>query len=216
MHSGCLYYSLTTQSKSQLRQDLFCLYFNGWKKNGFFFEAGALDGVRDSNTYLLETLFGWRGMLVEPSRQFHQKLRKNRRCRIDTRCLFSASNKHLEFNELPDCGLSHLKEVDSTAGATHSNDSPQVVYSVPTVSLNDLLENCPDTIDYLSLDTEGSEYLILKNFDFSKHRFNFISVEHNNSKWQEPLTKLLTDNGYKKVYENLSGGDGWYVPTTLR
>ena len=34
-------------------------------------------------------------------------------------------------------------------------------------------------IDYLSIDTEGSEFLILKNFDFQKHTIKLITVEHN-------------------------------------
>ena len=35
-------------------------------QNGFFFEAGANDGVEESNTYFLE-LNGWQGILVEPN-----------------------------------------------------------------------------------------------------------------------------------------------------
>lgn len=31
----------------------------------------------------------------------------------------------------------------------------------------------------MSLDTEGSEFEILKNFDFEKYTFGLIDVEHN-------------------------------------
>ena len=41
-------------------------------------------------------------------------------------------------------------------------------YKVETISLNDMLElhNAPLIIDYLSIDTEGSEYEILSCLDF--------------------------------------------------
>jgi len=35
--------------------------YNFTKKEGFFFEAGAYDGVVVSNTLLMETMFNWTG-----------------------------------------------------------------------------------------------------------------------------------------------------------
>ena len=53
-------------TKSQINQDIFVLYTLNWKRNGFFVEFGATDGMDLSNTYLLEKDFGWRGILSEP------------------------------------------------------------------------------------------------------------------------------------------------------
>lgn len=47
------------KSKSQIRQDLFVLSHLGFKKNGFFVEFGATDGLRFSNSHLMEKEFGW-------------------------------------------------------------------------------------------------------------------------------------------------------------
>ena len=74
-----------------------------------------------------------------------------------------------------------------------------------TITLNDLLEqsNAPLYIDYLSLDTEGSELEILKSVDFSRYKFGIIDVEHN---FVEPrrsqIRNLLESNGYKFNVEN--------------
>jgi predicted transcriptional regulator len=55
----------------------------------------------------------------------------------------------------------------------------------------------------MSLDTEGSEFEILANFDFEKYRFGLIDVEHN---YVEPrrtqIKNLLLSKGYIYKGEN--------------
>jgi hypothetical protein len=63
----------------------------------------------------------------------------------------------------------------------------------------------------LSVDTEGSEYEILKTFDFNKFSFGIITVEHNYTLQRELIFELLTNNGYKRKYENVSEFEDWYV-----
>ena len=71
--------------------------------------------------------------------------------------------------------------------------------------------NAPKHIDYLSIDTEGSEYEILSNFDFSQNTFEVITCEHNYTPSRERLHLLLTKQGYRRVFEDLSLFDDWYV-----
>ncbi len=82
-----------------------------------------------------------------------------------------------------------------------------------TISLNDLLEkfDAPKNIDYLSIDTEGSEYAILESFDFERRRFSVITCEHNFTPEREKIYELLTRKGYERKYESLSQFDDWYV-----
>jgi len=86
-------------------------------------------------------------------------------------------------------------------------------YSVTSISLEDLLNEykAPYHIDYLSIDTEGSEYEILSAFDFSKYHIEVITCEHNYTKSREKIYNLLANNGYKRVYEEISQFDDWYV-----
>lgn len=65
---------------SQYGQDLWvdAVLFDR-KEKGFFIEAGALDGVSDSNTYFFEKVRNWKGLLVEPTRNFRDKIRRNRK-----------------------------------------------------------------------------------------------------------------------------------------
>lgn len=82
-----------------------------------------------------------------------------------------------------------------------------------SISLVDLLEenSAPAHIDYISIDTEGSEYEILSDFPFSKFTFGMISVEHNFNANREHIFNLLTTNGYVRILESVSNYDDWYV-----
>ena len=91
--------NLLSDSKAQLRQDLFVLSELGFKEGGYFVEFGAANGMDLSNSYLLEKRFGWSGIVAEPATRWHEDLRKNRGCRIETNCVWTESGSVLTFNE---------------------------------------------------------------------------------------------------------------------
>ena len=84
------------------------------------------------------------------------------------------------FKETADAELSTLTQLvdaDFNKGARVRGTS----YNVETVSLNDLLKThqAPREIDYMSIDTEGSELPILEAFDFARYDVKVMTVEHN-------------------------------------
>lgn len=196
---------------SQLGQDIFALTQIGTKQPGYFVEFGATDGKSLSNTYLLEKYFGWTGILAEPARVWHSALRSNRSCHIDQDCVWSESGKTLDFLETDIAELSTIRsfEDDDLNASRRAGGS----YGVSTVSFVDLLRRyeAPSTIEYLSIDTEGSEYEILRDFDFDTYRFKVISCEHNYSKNRVAIRSLLERHGYQAVRPDLSDFDDWYV-----
>jgi len=199
---------------SQLRQELFVLATLGFKRDGFFVEFGATDGVTLSNTNLLEKCYGWRGILAEPARRWHDALGRNRRCDIDTRCVWSDSNARVMFRET---GAAEFSTIDgySERDMHRLKRRSGATYTVETISLLDLLRryHAPRVIDYLSIDTEGSEFDILRNFDFTAYQFRVITCEHNFAPTREKIHQLLANNGYVRKYEGLSSFDDWYVMT---
>ena len=203
-------------SKSQVGQDVFvCCQLNLWKNDKrkyFFVEFGATDGVSLSNTYILEKIFNWNGLLIEPARVWKQKLIFNRNSKIDFRCIFSETGKSILFNETDNAVYSTIDRFSDLD--LHNNERKQSLnYWVDTITLNDLLteQAAPTTIDYLSIDTEGSEYDILKSVNFDKWEFRIITVEHNYTANRNLIYNLLTANGYKRIFENISLMDDWYV-----
>ena len=202
------------QSPAQLLQDLFALYFSELKKNGYFVDFGATDGIALSNTYNLEKKFGWSGIVAEPLPSWHGALRKNRACHIDTRCVYSQTGLSLTFVEtFNDPELSGLQQ-DLQRGLNEAARKDQRTFEVSTISLTDLLDHysAPKDIDYMSIDTEGSELEILKAFDFSRHRVSLITVEHNYVDAQRTAIKALLERaGFVRVCEPISRWDDWYV-----
>ena len=207
-----VFFETLRDSKAQLGQDMFVLSELGFKREGFFVEFGATNGIDLSNSYLLEKKFGWKGILAEPGKKWHADLRANREANIEHDCVWRNTGEELIFNEV-DAG--ELSTIDLFSGSDgHKNErGTGIKYEVRTVSLNDLLDkyNAPKEIDYLSIDTEGSEFEILNAFDFSKHKFKIITCEHNFTPMRESIYSLLTKNGYRRKYTDLSSFDDWYA-----
>jgi FkbM family methyltransferase len=197
--------------KSQRFQDVLADFVMQGKP-GIFCEFGATDGVSLSNTFFLETYRGWSGILAEPGMQWRDALVRNRpNATIDHRCVFSESGQTLLFNETTEGEYSSI--VGHEAKDFHSPKRQKgSVYEVQTVSLNDLLsENSIEKIDFLSIDTEGSEFIILSNFDFEEYCPKIIAVEHNYTVTRQDIFNLLTKRDYVRVMEDLSGFDDWYI-----
>jgi len=207
------------QSKSELRQDLFVINELNFKKRGFFVEIGAGNGIDYSNTYLLEKNFNWTGIISEPAKMFKESLNKTRKCKIDNNALHSKDNTQEMFNQniiLPT--LSSLNKFIHNDGFFLHRLFNSNKYLVNTITLNSLLKkyNAPKIIDYLSIDTEGSEYEILKDFNFKQYQFRIITSEHNFTDNRNKIYKLLKNNGYVRKYTNLSSYEDWYVKSVIK
>jgi len=166
----------------------------------YFVDIGAGDGIRFSNTFALERA-GWKGICVEPHLAQYRKLRQNRRCHRCRYAVAARSNTMVPFWE----GLGGLNGLSGIVGYFQDdhrrNPSKGRIVARKTISLVDLLKKfgAPEAIDYLSIDTENSEYMILKAFDFS-YTFKSITIEHNNlEKKREATKRLLESHGYKRV-----------------
>lgn len=202
-----------SESRAQFRQDIFALAESGFKRGGYFVEFGATDGITGSNSFLLESQFGWSGVVAEPALRFHADLAKNRTCVRDVRAVWAQSGQELSFKEAKIGALSTFRHLEGKDQYRRLRKRGKV-YPVQTVSLLDLLDQnrAPREIDYLSVDTEGSELEILQAFDFSKYQFRSITVEHNFGPNRQKIFACLKDAGYHRVHDDISGVDDWYIP----
>jgi FkbM family methyltransferase len=204
---------LLPQSRAQLHQDLWVLAETNRKRGGFFVEVGALDGIRHSNTYLLEKEFGWTGIVVEPNPTMHVALARNRAAAISCKAVHSDRRQAILLC-MPDAwaGLSSLEEHSSNDGHAAKRSSFERRAVVECCTIIDLLEEhaAPPHIDYMSIDTEGSELSILQRMDFSRYTVELFSIEHNAGPAESQLDALLGRHGYRRVFRHWSRWDAWY------
>lgn len=180
---------------------------------GVFIEAGANDGVRQSNTYYFEKIRGWTGLLVEPVPELAAECRRNRRGPVIEAAL-AATDVPGATVDLHVAGLMSTVAGalgDAAATARHlelarvQRDLPEPrCVRVPARTLSAVITaaGLARPIDLLSLDVEGAELEALRGLDLARHAPRFICVEA-----REPaavaallgrryeLVTVLSDNG---------------------
>jgi len=171
---------------SQSDQDKWVCEILEYKKNGFFIDIGAYDGIQTSNSYSLEKFLDWKGICVEANKEIFEKLKINR--------------KNININ----AAVSSYNGVCGFGGDRINNSNNLVNCFTLEKILTD--NNSPKEIDYLSIDVEGHEYTIFNSFNFKNWDIKLMTVEHNlycdGDDKKNKLFELLTLNGFVRVVEN--------------
>jgi FkbM family methyltransferase len=187
---------------SQFSQDIYVfreIYKE--KKNGFFVEVGAHDGIKFSNTLFLENN-GWKGVCIEPHPAIYQLLLKNRpKCICIDYAAYKDDDKLLPFimSDIS-CGCSGFEY--SNLHEFIKNKKRCVVKTKKLTTILDEIK-APSFIEYISLDTEGSELDILNGLDFNKYKIGYFSIEHNHhQRNRESIRSFMISKGYSFHREN--------------
>jgi len=203
-----------SRSHSQLLQDIVCMLIHSQKRNGYFVEIGVGNGTNLSNTLMLERDFGWSGILAEPSRGFHDQIKRARSAILDTRAVFKTTGAKMQLEEV--VGLGELSGLSGYRAERGKQDVSS--YEVETVTLNDLLamHRAPSQIDYMSIDTEGTEIEVLIGLDLKKYSVGFFTIEHNhNLQKLAAIRSILLPAGYQEILVDVSLFDAWFVHRDL-
>lgn len=195
----------TQKFYSQYQQDQY-VYENFFKnkQNGVFVDIGAHDGISLSNTYFFEKFMGWKGICVEPNPEVYNQLKQNRNCLCVQGCIYDKREsvpflKITGYAEMlsgimENYDPQHLRRIQNEI-AYYGGKSE--IIDVKCYNLTQLLlDNGIQHVDYLSIDTEGGEFGILRSIDFSRLDIDVIEVENN---YHEPFQPFLESHGYKKV-----------------
>ena len=211
-HSRLYWYFKRKQRKKNIRsggysqygQDVTVYDLLGKPENGVFLDIGANDGVTFSNSLLFEKK-GWSGVCVEPHPTIFETLKKKRHCHLLNACI---ADEDRTVNFLVVEGKSNMlsgilefiderhrtridEKIIETGGSKHTIE-------IEALSSKTLLERFGiDRIDYLSIDTEGCELAILKNFDLHNIPAEIVGVE--NGTRSPKLFQHLCSAGYTLV-----------------
>ena len=160
----------------------------GLPKNGFFVDLACADGIYINNTFFLEKYLGWSGLLFEVNPTFVKQVKANRSQTLITKAVSSVKDETVSFRI--DNGM---------LGGIVDNASKSVgqVINVETTTLWHELQaaNAPKIIDFMSLDIEGHEYEVMKDFPFDNYKFKAMTIELPSRE----LDILLDANGYVQI-----------------
>jgi hypothetical protein len=182
-------------SFAQLNQDVWVMRVI--KTPGFFLELGAFHPVDLSNTYLLEKN-GWRGISVDPFPSGDWGTRPNTTL---VTSVVTGDGRDIDFIKADELG-----GIEEHVGCHRNKVMGKPKVRLPSKTPTQILEECnaPMDIDYISLDTEGSELEILQAFPFDKYNVKALTVEHN---YEEPkrtmIKNLLRAKGFVHAAPNM-------------
>ena len=172
-------------------------------RSGYFVDIGASDGVTASNTYLLEKFYKWKGICVDPNPSTLKSMCGARDVYLSDLCVYNESGKILPFKFLADQSQFYGWNLRSGIDGIVSNDMGVKMsdHKVFTITLTDLLNlyNAPIAIDYISIDTEGSEVHVLEGLDFSRYKVKMFSIEYENDTNRSIIFDMLTKKNYTRV-----------------
>jgi FkbM family methyltransferase len=191
-----------------IEKELVLRFFAG-HPDGYFVEVGANHPTGGSQSWPLEQR-GWRGMLVEPLPELHAALgaARPRSVAIQAACGSPAQRGRMQL---------HVPG-DNTGFATLARnvDDHDVEYTrsvdVDVKTLDELLEAQNVTqVDFVSVDTEGTELDVLRGFNLAKYRPRLLLIE---DKLQD-LSKVnyLAAQGYRLARRTCL--NNWFVPTDV-
>jgi FkbM family methyltransferase len=158
-------------------------------RRGVFVEAGANDGVWQSNTYRLERFNGWRGLLVEGIPELAAACAKNRRRSLVVNAALVSSEFECTHVTMHYGGLMSIVEgakgsprADSAhiekGLATPAAGGNTYTVRVPARTITSILDDSPiEEIDLFSLDVEGYELDALRGLDLQRYAPRFLLIE---------------------------------------
>lgn len=168
---------------------------------GTFVEAGANDGIRQSNTLYFESQRGWRGILVEPVPELFEQCRRNR---PNATVIWAALTEPSESRHQTTIRYAGLMSLAKGSMKTAEEENAHILagceiqkldtyeVEVPSLTLTEILEtNSLSKIDLLSLDLEGYEHKALKGLNFEKFQPSFILVE---ARYIKDIEEILLDH----------------------
>lgn len=211
--------------KSQWSQDQYLnTHFFKNNKNGIFIDIGAHDGISGSNTYFFEKNLNWSGICFEPLPNVFDKLTKNRNCICIQSAVYN-TNKELDF--LKCSGYTEMlsgviesydkNHIDRINNENLLFNSTSDIIKVNSAILDDVFkEHKLKIIDYISIDTEGSEFEIISSINFNNIHINIINYEDNypGTEKSDKVIKLLLDNNF--VLWHKIGGDNVFYNKNIK
>jgi FkbM family methyltransferase len=198
----------TKKLYSQSDEELIIRDFFDDRKGGFFVDVGSAHWEELSNTFFLEKYLGWGGIAIDAQAGFAEGYQKFRpKTKFFSYAVSDKSGETLKLHLL--WGMSSV-DPNWHKQFTNGEDRGLKAVDVPTITLNDLLEqNHVAKIDFLSMDIEGAEPAALAGFDIEKYKPALVCIEAAAIN-REVLAAYFDKHGYERIDERRDATN-WYL-----
>lgn len=181
---------------SQQGEDVFVYnhFMNMARKDGVFVELGGMDGVTYSNSKFFEDELGYTGVLIEPTTQFQSMQHYRPNCK-NFNVAVGLENAIVKImGTYATAGLVETMHEDFQKRHHPTSES----YDVQARPFRDILKEADvEYIDFLSIDVEGGELLVLQSMDFSIPVYVIvIEMDGYNRMKDEACREILRSNGF--------------------
>jgi|GEM_PF-2434796 len=207
------------KNNNELSDQIGSQYYGQWEtdkiiekyfknRTGVCVEIGAADGIKGSNTKYFEDN-GWEVLCIEPNIGHNESLQKHRKLFINFACSSNNMEDSLHiFNVGKNNITSSLTSLKPDVRLVESHKhiiNNEYELNVPVRTFNFIIKNeVKNTvfdkikkIDFISIDTEGTELDVIKGIDFNNFDIEMLIIENNFS--DKNIEEYMNSKGYYKV-----------------
>jgi FkbM family methyltransferase len=158
-------------------------------RHGTFVELGANDGYSQSNTYYLERVRGWSGVLIEPLPWLYRRCARLRRGAECFNVVCVAPQRAGEPVVMVDRDLVSVALGQQPADEERARLGRGRRVEVPSTTLSAVIDRSAVTRPtFLSVDVEGAERSVLAGLDLARHAPDWLLVE---TRHPDDISRLL-------------------------
>lgn len=171
--------SYALKSYSQEGEDMILRRLFEKQKTGFYVDVGAHHPKRFSNTYFFYKK-GWNGINIDAMPNSMKLFNKIRPRDINIEKPVSDKKQVLTYYAFNEPALNGFSKELSLERDGKGNYFVKFTKDIETSTLEEILENnLPknQAIDFLSIDVEGLDFMVLKSNNFEKYRPKVILIE---------------------------------------
>jgi len=194
------------QMHAQAGQDWMVQSILQCPSHGYFVELASAQSEYLSNSLMLERDFQWGGLCIDANPNYLSKYNR-RQCQFVLAAVGSPTDTVVTFDGTNE-------ETGGIVGPTMDNKvATGATRAMKLVALADILRHfqAPKTIDFMSLDVEGAESIVMNGFPWAEIKFKVMTIE----RAKPDLEAALRANGYEKLRVNAHFGDATWINTQL-
>ncbi|KAL1528328.1 hypothetical protein AB1Y20_009682 [Prymnesium parvum] len=179
------------------------------RRRGVFVDLGCYDGITYSNTWYFEKVLNWSGVCVEPNPAVFARISSEARRSTGVQAAVSSADGKMPFVAAYMRSSLNATAVDYSFLASQGVRTEKVMVDVlsPTSLLAKYLPSTPAgtprTIDYVNIDVEAHEVVILQAWPFESYCVEVFNIEnqppHGEPSILPQLMEILAPRGYEHL-----------------